>query len=321
MGPLVSIVTPTFNAGPHVEQAILSVMAQDYPRVEHIVIDGGSTDDTLSIVRKYEKRIVWISEKDTGIYNAINKGLRIAKGEIQCFLSADDLYLPWTTRKVVESFEKHPQADVIYGDGIVSSMDGSHGIVYFNPPASKVRKFLSIGTIFTNPSFWKRRVFQYLSGYDEQFRIAGDYDFMIRASRRFKFRKIQEVLAIWRFRKASLTASIGKLADENERIKAKNFGPMSLHNNRRRDLELARLSASYWLPDLGRLLAESWNNGEASREWKELIQTRSLSRLRLMRDFLSAPLVPALLTSALRTKFFPGYVDMNKLVRISTKEL
>ena len=92
--PLVTIVTPSYNQGRFIEETILSVLNQDYPSIEYIVMDGGSTDQTLDILRKYTGRLTWYSEKDKGQSDAINKGLRLAKGEILAYLNSDDTYLP-----------------------------------------------------------------------------------------------------------------------------------------------------------------------------------------------------------------------------------
>lgn len=114
--PLVSIVIPCRNVGHYLPQAIDSVLQQDYPRLECIVMDGGSTDDTLEILRRYEGRIQWRSEPDGGPQDAINKGWKICNGEILAWLNADDLWEPGAASKAVSYFLEHPEADVVYGD-------------------------------------------------------------------------------------------------------------------------------------------------------------------------------------------------------------
>ena len=118
--PLVSIVTPTYNMGRFLGETIESVMAQDYPNIEYLVMDGGSTDDTIEILRDYERRypgrFTWISERDGGQSDAINKGFLRCQGEIFTFLNADDTYLPNAVRQAVDAFQEHPQAAVVYGD-------------------------------------------------------------------------------------------------------------------------------------------------------------------------------------------------------------
>ena len=105
---LISIVTPTYNSEEYLEDCILSIKNQKARNFEHIIIDGGSTDSTLSIIRKYENTypMKWISEPDNGMYDAIAKGFRLAKGEIYCWLNSDDMYMPWTCLAIEKIFKE-----------------------------------------------------------------------------------------------------------------------------------------------------------------------------------------------------------------------
>ena len=116
-GPLVSIVTPSYDQSRYIEDTIRSVLTQDYPNLEYLVLDGGSTDGTVEILKKYEERLRWISEKDRGQADAINKGFQLAKGDILGWLNSDDTYLQGTIRKVVQYFETHPDVGMVYGEG------------------------------------------------------------------------------------------------------------------------------------------------------------------------------------------------------------
>src|SRR5262245_40188677 len=110
--PLVSIITPCLNAARFLEATIQSVLAQDYPRIEYLGMDGGSNDGTLDILRSYEHQLTYESSKDAGAADAINKGFRRARGEILAWLNADDTYLPGAVRKVVEVLAANPDAGV-----------------------------------------------------------------------------------------------------------------------------------------------------------------------------------------------------------------
>ena len=113
----VSIITPSYNQGEYLEETIQSVLNQTYSSIEYIVIDGGSTDNSVDIIRKYEERITfWCSEKDNGQADAINKGLKLATGDLVCWINSDDILYPNFTENFVNHFVAHPNVDFLYGD-------------------------------------------------------------------------------------------------------------------------------------------------------------------------------------------------------------
>lgn len=124
MRPLVSVVTPSYNKAPFLEEAIKSVISQDYPNTECLVMDGGSTDLTLDTLRKYSGKIQWLSEPDQGQADAINKGFKMAKGEILGWLNADDTYNPKTVSRVIEHFLANPEIIMVYGDAYFIDKEG-----------------------------------------------------------------------------------------------------------------------------------------------------------------------------------------------------
>src|ERR1035441_4882991 len=123
--PLVSIVTPSFNMAEYLPKTIESVLSQDYPRIEYIVVDGGSTDATPEILRAYDGRLRFLTGKDKGPSDATHRGFREATGEIFACLNADDPYLPGAIRTGVEHLLDHPEVDVVYGEGNWIDQQGS----------------------------------------------------------------------------------------------------------------------------------------------------------------------------------------------------
>src|SRR5829696_556581 len=120
MPPKLSIITPSYNQGRFLEETILSVLNQAYERLEYIVIDGGSSDESVSIIRRYENRLAyWVSEKDRGQVHAISKGLEKATGDIVAFINSDDVYLPGAFNAVMTHFADNPESKWVCGDTIM----------------------------------------------------------------------------------------------------------------------------------------------------------------------------------------------------------
>src|SRR5512143_702654 len=126
MQPLVSIVTPSYNQARFLEATLRSVLEQDYPNIEYLVVDGASTDGSVEIIRRYANRLTWwVSEKDSGQSEAINKGLQRAKGHFVGWLNSDDIYLPGTISAAATAFRKHPEAGLVYGDALAIDAGGT----------------------------------------------------------------------------------------------------------------------------------------------------------------------------------------------------
>jgi len=222
--PLVSIVTPSYNQGLFIEETILSVKNQDYPNIEHIIVDGGSTDSTLEILKKYKStyNMHWISEPDEGMYQAINKGLRVARGEIMSYLNSDDLYLPWAVATVVEYFRDSPDVDLFYGDMLGFTIDNQLAL-RFSPPFN-LQYIQRTGFLGQPTVFWQRRVFERFGGFDEGLKFVGDCDYWMKAGRVFSVKKINEFLAIERDHlQAKRFAQHDSLKDELRRVRARYY--------------------------------------------------------------------------------------------------
>ncbi|MDP1808306.1 MAG: glycosyltransferase family 2 protein [Actinomycetota bacterium] len=182
--PLISIITPCLNRAELVGSAIESVLRQGYPKIEHIIIDGGSTDGTLDVLRCYPQLSV-SSEPDGGVYDGFNKGIDRAKGEIIGILNSDDLYEPDVFDKAVKQFTDNPEIDAVLGmaDLFEESVPGARTVVarydFF-----KDENFLSQPGTLSSPAinahFFRRRVFSRFGQFDLRYRLAADIDFFLR---------------------------------------------------------------------------------------------------------------------------------------------
>jgi glycosyltransferase involved in cell wall biosynthesis len=181
--PRISIVTPSFNSAATIRETIQSVVEQDYPRWEHVVVDGGSTDGTVELLKSYP-HLKWTSEKDEGHYHAMNKGIVRAEGDVILILNADDVLRPGTLRKVAEAFREHPDWDALFGD--VVFVDASGRKIYQREEARYDYKILLYGVdyICHQALFVRRKIYERLGGYrHKEFLNSADYEFKLRLGR------------------------------------------------------------------------------------------------------------------------------------------
>ena len=194
--PLVSIVTPSLNQGRFIEAAIESVLSQDYPRIEYIVIDGGSTDETLDILARYGQRFTWISEPDGGQSHAINKGFRRARGDVLAWLNSDDTYLPGAVRSAVEHLTEHPDCALVYGDGYLMDEDGRMTRPFPATEPFDLWKLVYVHDYILQQSAFFRRDAVDAAGYlDESLHWGMDWDLFIKIGRRYRVDYLPKALA------------------------------------------------------------------------------------------------------------------------------
>lgn len=201
--PKISVITPSYNQGAFIEKTIESVLAQNYPHFEHIVVDGGSSDCTLDILKRYP-HLRWLSESDKGQSNAVNKGLRMAEGEIIAWINSDDWYEPGAFHCIAEFFRNNPDKNVVMGDcnlvdergipfdKVVNAARGFEGLRQYWVPRS----------IPTQPAiFFRRRLLDRCGYLDESLHLAMDYDLWMRFAQTEVFHRIPIPVANYRFHK------------------------------------------------------------------------------------------------------------------------
>lgn len=208
--PLISIVTPNLNQGSFIEATIRSVLDQEYPATQYIVQDGGSTDQSLDVIRRFEPRISrWASEKDSGQTNAINRGMQHASGEIMAYLNSDDILLPGSLAYVARYFDSHPEVDVVYGHRVLIDDDGQDIGRWVLPPHDDgVLPYCDY--IPQETMFWRRRIWDRVGGQlDEAFHFAMDWDLILRfRGAGAKFQRLPRFLGAFRISSDNKTTKL-----------------------------------------------------------------------------------------------------------------
>ena len=206
--PRISVITPSFNQGDFLEMTIRSVLLQGYPDLEYIVIDGGSTDRSVSLIRKYEPWIdYWISERDRGQSHAINKGLERASGEILCWLNSDDYYLPGTLRTVGRWLARGTGHRAIAGHVLKVYTDGRPPVLLEGKYEGRRRllQFWKGYQMHQAAIFWRREVTERIGLLDERLHLIMDFDYWARIAEHDDFANVDRVLAACHYHAAAKT--------------------------------------------------------------------------------------------------------------------
>lgn len=207
--PLISVVTPSFNQGPFLERTIKSVLDQEYPRLQYVIQDGGSTDDTTEVLDRYRSKLHHCeSRKDNGQSQAINLGFAHTSGEIMAYLNSDDLFLPGSMFAVAKYFETHPDVDVIYGHRVVIDQWGDElGRWVLPPHSNEALKWADY--VPQETMFWRRRIWDKVGGIDEKFRFAMDWDLILRfQDAGAKIHRLGRFLGAFRVHETSKTVTV-----------------------------------------------------------------------------------------------------------------
>ncbi len=196
--PLVSIITPSFNQVRYLETALRSVLEQDYPRIEYIVIDGGSTDGSLEVLGRYRDRLAsCISEPDSGQAAGINKGLRLATGDVIAWLNSDDVYLPGAIRQAVEALEREPDLGMVYADGMMVDSEQMLLDRHRYRTLSLV-DLLSFEVLLQPTVFMRRRVLEQAGYLDNAYQLILDHQLWVRIATRAPLRHLKATWALER---------------------------------------------------------------------------------------------------------------------------
>jgi glycosyltransferase involved in cell wall biosynthesis len=197
--PLVTIVTPSYNQGPFIRATIESVLAQDYPNIEYIIMDGGSHDETAAIAKEYAGKLVFISEKDRGQSHAINKGFRMARGQIVSWLNSDDVILPGAVTRAVQAFERNPAAGAVYGEGYLIDADGKVTARFPATEPFNLWKLIYLSDYILQQTVYIRRaVLDDVGFLDEQLHWGLDWDLFIRIGKKYHMEYIPHMMGCLR---------------------------------------------------------------------------------------------------------------------------
>jgi glycosyltransferase involved in cell wall biosynthesis len=256
--PVISIATPSFNQGRYLEETIRSVLDQNYPALEYAVQDGGSTDESVSVMEKYHNRLAHIeSRKDNGQAHAINLGFaHTPRGEIMGYLNSDDLLMPGCLNYVAAYFAANPDVDVVYGHRVIINQDGKEVGRWILPQHSD-KMLIWADYVPQETMFWRRRIWDKAGGrIDEAFQFALDWDLLLRfRAAGAKFVRLPRFLGVFRVHVCQKTSAdlAATGAPEMASLRTRLHGcPMSLQDIRRNMTGYILRHAGYnWLYRLG----------------------------------------------------------------------
>jgi glycosyltransferase involved in cell wall biosynthesis len=269
--PRVTIVTPSYNQAPFIEETLCSVLSQDYPNLEYIVMDGGSNDGSVEIIRKYEKQLAyWTSEKDAGASDAIAKGFQRATGEIMAYINSDDPYMPGAIHAAVKAFQEHPECDVVFGNTYWTDPQGKVLAERRQTPFWALSYFYG-GCDMQQPStFWRRDIYLKAGGMNASFVTAFDTDLFHRfIANGARFRHVRQFFSCFRIHPESKSSTlIERRNEELAKIRKVHLKHPFSSTYGKMIRNLGRLHRGFWYlvqGDLGWLVSRVPDRLEARR--------------------------------------------------------
>ena len=190
----ITVVTPSYNQGEFIKRTIDSVLSQGIEDLEYIVMDGGSSDETVDILKSYGDKIIWKSEKDKGQTDAVNKGIRESHGEIIGWLNSDDVYYPGAIKKVLDFFEKNPEINIVYGNANHIRKDDSI-IGEYSTEDFDYERLTDICFICQPALFFRKKIVDKYGYLDDTLQYCMDYEYWLRLGKSEKFYRLNELLA------------------------------------------------------------------------------------------------------------------------------
>ncbi len=253
MTPTISIVTPSYQHGRFLEWTLRSVLLQDYPNLEYVVMDGGSTDETPAILERYAAQLTHLeSAKDGGQADAVVRGFQHTTGEIMAYLNSDDVLAPGALEFVARFFDENPSVDAVYSHRVFMREDGVVDAYWILPPHSNAL-MKRWDYIPQETCFWRRRIYDAVGGIDPSFQFALDYDLFVRFMERGRMQRVNRFLGAFRRHASAKTATLveGKVHLEVERVRREHRIWMP------RGHGLGELALARWVERRSRRFAES----------------------------------------------------------------
>lgn len=226
--PKISVITPSYNQAEYLERTILSVFNQNYPNLEYIILDGGSNDGSVDIIKKYEKYLTfWVSEKDKGQTNAINRGLKMATGELLTFQNSDDIFTKGAFAEIATAYKKAPKTDFFYGQLLLVD---EHDVAYEylkTIPFSKLAQVYEGMQLHNQAFFFRKDLCERYGYFDEDFSFAFDYEVMSRwgLTEGVTSQRLENLWGAFRIHSSTKTSTISHVGLREHKIISEKYAP------------------------------------------------------------------------------------------------